>query len=565
MVLQRIIDRLRRDTGAARDKAATPETLDAILPLLRRDGPAWQERLRAPKRRRVLVATNVAGFQHASLLESVLAVALTLRGAEVELLLCDAALPACLKVEPHAIPDPRTIIDGRIDQAICGPCQAVGAQHFGELGLRIHRLSTLVPAERRRAIAATLEGRDRAELSAMVTPAGDRVGMHGLAGALRYYARAHLPEDAAATEVLRRFVAAAIATTEAYEALLAGGGDYAAAVFHHGIYVPQGPAGDVLRRHGIRVVNWNPSYRRSTFIFSHGDTYHYTLMDEPTAAWETMPWGEAQAEEIRAYLSSRAVGTRDWIWFHEKPEHDTRVFAAELGLDLSRPIIGMLSNVAWDAQLHYPANAFPDMIDWVFRTIEHFARRPELQLLLRIHPAEIRGTVPSAQPLHAEIARRFPTLPPNVFVIAPESNISTYAAMALCDSVLIYGTKTGVELTAVGIPVIVAGEAWIRNKGLTMDAASAEAYFALLDRLPLGRRLDEAQRGRALRYAYHFFFRRMVPLPFIVPAEGKIYALRLDALGDLAEGRHPGLDVVCNGILDGSPFVYEAERLGLGE
>ncbi len=93
----------------------------------------------------------------------------------------------------------------------------------------------------------------------------------------------------------------------------------------------------------------------------------------------------------------------------------------------------------------------------------------------------------------AEIQRAFPELPENIFVIPPESAVSTYAAMSLCDSVIIYGTKTGVELVSSGIPVLVAGEAWIRGKGLTMDADSPEQYFAYLDRLPIGARLDAAQ------------------------------------------------------------------------
>ena len=110
----------------------------------------------------------------------------------------------------------------------------------------------------------------------------------------------------------------------------------------------------------------------------------------------------------------------------------------------------MLTNVFWDAQLHYRANAFDDMLDWVLETIGYFAQRPDLQLLIRIHPAEVRGTIPSRQPLLAEIQAAFPELPANVFVIPPESNSSTYAAMYACDSVLIYGTKTGVELSATG-------------------------------------------------------------------------------------------------------------------
>src|SRR5690606_6953627 len=136
-------------------------------------------------------------------------------------------------------------------------------------------------------------------------------------------------------------------------------------------------------------------------------------------------------------------------------------FAVEAGLRRDKPIIGMLSNVMWDAQLHYPANAFPNMLDWAVKTVAYFVRRPDLQLLLRIHPAEIRGTVPSRQPLLAELRARFPELPPNIVIVPPESQVSTYSAMEACDSVLIYGTKTGVELTSIGIPVIVGGEAWI--------------------------------------------------------------------------------------------------------
>jgi hypothetical protein len=222
--------------------------------------------------------------------------------------------------------------------------------------------------------------------------------------------------------------------------------------------------------------------------------------------------------------------------------------------------------VVWDAQLHYPANAFPSLVDWAVQTIEWFAGRPDLQLLLRIHPAEVRGTAPSRQPLAAELARRLGELPPNVFVIGPESPVSTYAAMELCDSVLIYGTKTGVELTAVGIPVIAAGEAWIKHKGLTLDASSPQEYFRLLETLPLRRRLDPAVQERALKYAFHFFFRRMIPLGvFKRVASGLFFAPDFESADALAEGRDPALDIVCDAILDGRPFIYPAETLGVRE
>jgi hypothetical protein len=309
------------------------------------------------------------------------------------------------------------------------------------------------------------------------------------------------------------------------------------------------------------VVNWNTAYRKQCFIFSHDDTYHHTLMHEPVAVWEHLPWTPEMERATMDYLVSRWHGTHDWVWFHEHPQDDLEQIVIDLELDMTKPIIGLLTNVMWDAQLHYPANAFPNMLDWVLRTIAYFEQRPELQLVIRIHPAEIRGTIPSRQKIADEISRAYPKLPGNVFVIPPESQISTYAIMLKCDTVIIYGTKTGVELASFGIPVIVAGEAWIRNKGVTLDATTAADYFALLDRLPFGKPMDETTTTRARKYAYHFFFRRMIPVSVMEPIAGwPPYRVRLPSLDLLQPGADPGLDVICMGVLEGKDFVYPAER-----
>jgi hypothetical protein len=69
---------------------------------------------------------------------------------------------------------------------------------------------------------------------------------------------------------------------------------------------------------------------------------------------------------------------------------------------------------------------------------------------------------------------------------------------------------------------------------------------------------------RARKYAYHFFFRRMVPIPSIVATKSvPPYRVALDSIEELLPGRQPGLDVICDGILEGSPFIYPAEELGV--
>jgi hypothetical protein len=201
------------------------------------------------------------------------------------------------------------------------------------------------------------------------------------------------------------------------------------------------------------------------------------------------------------------------------------------------------------------------MLSWVFQTIDYFIERPHMQLVIRVHPAEIRGVPRSRQQITEEIFSRYPDLPAHIHVIGPDNPVSAYALADKADVVLIYATKTGLELAARGIPVIVAGEGWMRNKGFSWDASSPSQYKSLLDKLPFGKRLEPAARERARRYAYHFFLRRMIPLRNVVERAGLWPPLRVkvDSFSELRQGQDPGLDVLCQGILEGGDFIYPAE------
>ncbi len=503
---------------------------------------------------RVLMATSIGSYAHAVTLESALAAALTFRGAEVHALLCDGAMTACAECEASLYPNLKHFADHGPSRDLCRDCRWPAERVYAQLGLKVHRFGDwLTPADRADAhrIASTLAVGEVEHFSLD----GLAIGEHAHAGALRFFATGSLDQEPYSEAIQRRYLESALLTASATRRLMREVG-FSSAVFTHGIYVPWGIVGEVARREGVRVSNWNVAYRKRRFIFSHGDTYHHTLLSEPREHWEQLEISPAQERELMQYLASRREGMFDWIVFHRPTKQDPQEIARAIGLDPSKPAIGLLTNVSWDAQLHYPANAFPNMLEWLVQTCEYFATRPDLQLLIRVHPAEISGFPPSRQPILAELRTRLPRLSPNIIVVPPESGLSTYALMSLCNSAIIYGTKMGVELTSVGLPVIVAGEAWIRNKGITLDATTPEEYFRLLSQLPCADRLASAQLARARRYAYHFFFNRMIPLPFIEPKAGyPIYRLKLDRLQQLLPGASPGLDTICNGILASAPFV----------
>lgn len=511
-------------------------------------------------RNKVLIATSIGSHLAAVHMESALAVALTLRKAEVHILLCDGILPGCQMCEPRFFKNTGSFVSGGPQKHLCRDCYGPGRKNYEQIGVTVHAYTDYLNA-------ADLE---LAHGIALATPfdaiehvqhEGLNIGEHAKAGALRFFARATLAEEPYAEQVLRRYLEAALLTAIATRKLLQQI-SFTVSVFHHGIYVPQGIIGEAARQQGVRVVNWNPAYRKNCFIFSHNDTYHHTLMTEPVATWQEMPWSPEKDDTIAAYLHSRWNGDNDWIRFQESPYFERDAILSEIGCDRKRLMVGLLTNVMWDAQLHYPANAFGNMLEWLLFTVRWFEQRPDLQLVIRVHPAEIRGSVPTRQPVVEELQKHFKLLPANVFIVPPESNISTYVLSDLCDSVIIYGTKTGVELTSVGIPVIVAGEAWIRNKGLTYDAQSREEYEKLLERLPLKSRLSPEQVQQARKYAYHFFFRRMIPVTIFKQGPGwPPYKVAVRGLEALQPGADPGLDCICDGILNGTPFVYDSHGI----
>jgi hypothetical protein len=58
----------------------------------------------------------------------------------------------------------------------------------------------------------------------------------------------------------------------------------------------------------------------------------------------------------------------------------------------------------------------------------------------------------------------------------------------------------------------------------------------------------------------------MIPVETIAPSTGLAarqapFRINVSHLDDLRPGRDRGLDVICDGILNGAPFVYPAETL----
>ncbi len=487
---------------------------------------------------RVLVC-SVRYHYIGSPIEMILAHALRLHKAQVDVILCDQLMPAC---------DHRNI-DHNTPEA-CQTCQRDAAELFTAAGLPIHYLGHFFNQSRLARLETQVAAIPRDELLETVY-LGVNVGRIAYASTLRHFLRGRLVDDAQWAK-FREFLVTAMLMAEVSREILKHL-QPEAIIISHGIYVTWGVIAEYARQQGVRVTVYGYGYRRNSILVSQDVTYHHDLLVEPVTNWCEQSLTGKQRKQIVTYLQSRVNGALDWISYHPHPNVNRQDIAQQLGLDPAKLTVGMFTNLAWDAAVLFRSATFPDMYTWVTETIRWALNQADLQLVIRCHPAEVKRKSITREKIADVIRAEFPQLPPHIKIIPAESNLSTYTLSELLDLTVVYSSKVGLEFAARGLLVVVAGEAFYREKGFTEDPTTAIKYFERLNRIQKDKRLSPLQQELALRYAYHYFFRRHITLDYFADhgIGQSITHFKLDNLSTLAPGYNVTLDHFCEMILQG--------------
>ena len=63
------------------------------------------------------------------------------------------------------------------------------------------------------------------------------------------------------------------------------------------------------------------------------------------------------------------------FYYFKNPSFDIKKKLVDNGVDIKKPILGILTNVIWDAQIIYKNNIYNNMIDWLIDTIRYLSNR----------------------------------------------------------------------------------------------------------------------------------------------------------------------------------------------
>lgn len=285
----------------------------------------------------------------------------------------------------------------------------------------------------------------------------------------------------------------------------------------NGLILEMGILFRVARYLGIPAVTYEFNDQREQIWLAQNSSIMQQDTDYLVKARCHLPMTDEMYERV-ADLENARRGARVWgkskrLWQYVSSQGAEETRKA-LKLE-NRPVVMLAANVLGDS-LTLGRDLFAEsMTEWITKTVQFFAQRPKIQLVIRVHPGEM--LVPQVKSMGQVVREALPSLPSHIHIISAADKVNTYDLIEIADLGLAYTTTVGLETAMNGTPVISCGQTHYRGRGFTIDPNSWAEYFTTLERmlhdLP-AHRLAESQTAAAWNYAYRFFFEYPRPFPW---------------------------------------------------
>lgn len=376
------------------------------------------------------------------------------------------------------------------------------------------------------------------------------VGFHTMTSLQRFYKGGDPKKTKYIYEhVLRTRLANAIIATEVAEKVLQKDKPEVL-VTSHGCYSSWGSFAEYFMNKGIRVVVWYTGYKKNSLIFDlHKLEDSFKIFN---SLRRKQPLNKEEEQEITDYLDKRGSGVKEggdtYYYGFSKKKKDLE---KEFEFDKFERTYTIFPNVPWDTSLVNADKAFKDVYDWVSHTIELFKEKPNLQLIVKIHPAEKHSE--SEETMQDYIHNHFDSLPRNIKIIPPDTDIAPYSLFPYIDVGIVYNGTVGLEMILNDIPVVVAGKIHYFGKGFTYDVNEKKDYDRILFAATL-KKLAKEKKELAKAYAYYYFIKSYIPFNILYYRNFLNHGWDIDSFDEFAEGKDKYLDHICKYIIEGGIY-----------
>lgn len=234
----------------------------------------------------------------------------------------------------------------------------------------------------------------------------------------------------------------------------------------------------------------NLSCRLQTMLLGRGDTF--TFMPHVVSQWQRfsgLPCTPRSFSLVADHYIELLRGRSVFVYSSVREgaadlrvrfgiQENQKLLVAALGSydeEVAAEMIG--------ARQHRTPILFSTQVEWLRAVLEFVAQRPDLFLLVRVHPREFPNRRDPAKSQHARLLEEvLRELPSNARVNWPDDGVSMYDLANEADVVLTSWSSVGKEMSLFGLPVVLySRELVFYPSDLGFVGTTRPSYFAAID------------------------------------------------------------------------------------
>jgi hypothetical protein len=373
---------------------------------------------------------------------------------------------------------------------------------------------------------------------------------------LRWILRRHnLTDDETTRAIYMDFLHSASSLASVFEETIRDLHPATIVVFN-GQFFPEATVKNLARKHGIRVISHEVALQPLSAFFTDGEATAYPIHIPKDSRLTS-----EQDKRLDGVLEKRFQGDFSMagikFWGGMKPFDDS--FWKKV--DTFEQIVPVFTNVIFDTSQAHANSIYPDMFCWLEEISGLIKENPRTLFVIRAHPDEIRPGKESRETVSEWVKSRGLNRLPNVVLIEPGDNLSSYQLIQRSKFVMVYNSTIGLEASILGAAVICAGRArFTQVKSVFLPASRFDHQHMAQEFLQAERIEIPGEFRLNARYFLHYqLFRTSLPFDeFLEESETwKGYVKLKDfPLENLKAENSLTMRIIQNGILEGTDFIF---------
>lgn len=317
---------------------------------------------------------------------------------------------------------------------------------------------------------------------------------------------------------------------------------------------------EIARRKNIRVIIHERGAVANSWMIAENETCLSTKRyKQMWLAWGNVPLLHEEIAATHKLLRDRRMGLQmSWVPF-TTPPMSVRSFYRQLRLKPHRPLVALFTSSGDEQWAEEDwSQIFESQLEWIKETVSLFAKLPDYDLVIRVHP----NTGSGDRQFLAGLSSLSERLPSNVRMVWPDDPISTYTLVDLAESGLVYGSTVGLEMAALGKPVLVAAHCQYYGCPFVISLEKVKDYPRLMMKTIHTAPSVDTMR-LAYRFIYHFFLSMSIRFPLISILNVHWSRLKYSSLEALRPGKNQTLDSIVRSVWGDQPIYPEPDATHL--